>query len=173
MRWWRRTPAAPAKPITVQLELEDLLGCRSRDPRDEQLGRTCRPPPERFWGASIRLFQVDVLVVHVSLRVIGDWLEAPLVVAAFQSRFRRTIVLVAQDRHGVPMYFGPAAIARVLGRIPFGALAWQRYRYSTPRPPMLPIPVDPPEQPWSDSNNGVMSYLPTVIRDRDQAATRR
>jgi hypothetical protein len=129
--------------------------------------------PERFWGAGIRLFGVDVLVVYVSPRVIADRLEAPVVVAGFQARFHRTIVLVAQNRRGVPTYFGPEEIARVLAKIPFDALTWKRYRFSAPRPPMLPIPIDPPRADSSESDGRPFSYLRTVVRDRDQVQTRR
>jgi len=134
-----------------------------------------RPSPDRFWGAGIRLFQADVLLIYVSLQVIVDWLEAPLVVAAFHARFGRTIVLAAQDARGVPTYFGPAAIARVLARIPFDALGWKRYRYARPQPPMLPIPVDPLPAGGSSSfdDPGPFSYLPTKTRDRRQIPTRR
>jgi hypothetical protein len=99
--------------------------------------------PDCFTGATIRLFQVEVLVVYVPRHVVGDRALAPTVVAAFHARFNRTIVLAAQDRCGVPTYFGPAPIATVLSRIPFDALAWRRYRYRKAKPMMLPIPTDP------------------------------
>ena len=109
--------------------------------------------PDCFTGATIRLFQVDVLVVYVPRHVVSDRALAPTVVAAFHVRFNRTIVLATQDRNGVPTYFGPGPIANVLSRIPFDALAWRRYRYRKPKPMMLPIPTDPlPED--CDSNTG-------------------
>jgi hypothetical protein len=98
---------------------------------------------EFFTGATIRLFQVEVLVVIVPAYVLGDRALAPMIVAAFHKRFVRTIVLVAQDRRGVPTYFGPAAIATVLSKIPFDALAWRQYRFNKPKPMMLPIPSYP------------------------------
>lgn len=115
---------------------DDLLPTSACEPVDVDAAR--------FIGATIRLFDVEVLVVQVALRVIGDRGEAPALVAAFQARFKRTIVLVAQDRRGVPTFFGPGPIAMVLSKIPFEALTWQRYRYRPPRPRMLPIPIDPP-----------------------------
>jgi len=118
--------------------------------------------PERFWGASIRLFQADVLLVYVSLAIVRDPLEASLVVAAFHARFGRTIALAAQAADGTPTYFGPGPIAQVLAQIPFDALGWKRYRYALPKPPMLPIPVDPPCECES-------SYVRTAIRDRETA----
>jgi hypothetical protein len=121
--------------------------------------------PDCFTGATIRLFQVDVLVVYVPRHVVGDRALAPTVVAAFHARFNRTVVLAAQDRRGVPTYFGPAPIATVLSRIPFDALAWRRYRYRKPKPMMLPIPTDPlPED--RDSNTGGWSAWHSDPRSR-------
>ncbi|MBA2541894.1 MAG: hypothetical protein H0V17_19775 [Deltaproteobacteria bacterium] len=126
--------------------------------------------PDCFTGATIRLFQADVLIVYVPRHVVGDRALAPTVVAAFHARFNRTIVLAAQDRTGIPTYFGPGPIATVLSRIPFDALAWRRYRYRKPKPMMLPIPTDPlPED--CDSNGGSWSarhsnQRPSGERDR-------
>jgi hypothetical protein len=111
--------------------------------------------PDTFTAATIRLFQRDVLVVYVPPNVLGDRAQAPMVVAAFHARYQRPIVLAAQDRRGVPTYFGPAAIASVLSRIPFDALAWRRYRFRRPKPMMLPVPSDPlPEDRDSGSVGG-------------------
>jgi hypothetical protein len=98
---------------------------------------------EHFCGATIQLFQTEVLIVLVASRLLGDRVEAPLVVAAFQARFEKTIVLAAQDTRGVPTFFGPGPIAEVLARIPFDALGWKQYRFSKPKPAMLPIPTYP------------------------------
>lgn len=99
--------------------------------------------PETFRGATINLFEGEVLVACVPAHVLGDRALAPVVVAAFYQRFQRTIVLASQDRRGVPTYFGPAAIVAVLARIPFDALSWKQYRFRKPRLMMLPIPIDP------------------------------
>lgn len=130
---------------------DDLLPTSACEPVDVDAAR--------FIGATIRLFDVEVLVVQVALRVIGDRGEAPALVAAFQARFKRTIVLVAQDRRGVPTFFGPGPIAMVLSKIPFEALTWQRYRYRPPRPRMLPIPIDPPrDDSASDGSIDASAY---------------
>jgi hypothetical protein len=126
---------------------DDLLPTSACEPVDVDTAR--------FIGATIRLFDVEVLVVQVALRVIGDRGEAPALVAAFQARFKRTIVLVAQDRRGVPTFFGPGPIAMVLSKIPFEALTWQRFRYRPPRPRMLPIPIDPPPRDDSASDGSI------------------
>ncbi|HEU0035703.1 MAG TPA: hypothetical protein VFQ53_34060 [Kofleriaceae bacterium] len=102
------------------------------------------PMPCSFEGASIKLYGAHVLLVVVHPWVLHDPIERELHVIAFRTRFRRTIVLVARDRHGTPTYWGPAAIVRALGVLPFEALSWERYLYRRPPPPMLPIPVDPP-----------------------------
>lgn len=117
---------------------------------EEQVRDAVDVDAARFIGATIRLFDVEVLVVQVPPRVLGDRVEAPALVAAFHARFGHTIVLVAQDRRGVPTFFGPGPIAMVLAAIPFGALAWKRYRFRPPRPQMLPIPIDPPPSYTSD-----------------------
>lgn len=121
-------------------------------------GRIAREPPiavdidaARFIATTLHLFETEVLVVQVAPRVLGDRGEAPALVAAFHARFRRTIVLVAQDGRGVPTYFGPGPIAAVLAKIPFDAFAWRRYRYRRPRPQMLPIPIDPLPSYTSDA----------------------
>jgi hypothetical protein len=131
------------------------------------------PVIDRFWGACIRLFQVDVLVVYVWPTLLRNKTQRQNLVAAFSARFARPIVLAAVDDKNVASYFGPAPITQVLGRIPFEALAWRRYRFATPTPMMLPIPAEPPREDSSDSSDERYSYLPTVIRDPDQEETRR
>jgi hypothetical protein len=146
----------------------------------EHLPTSAREPIDvdaaRFIGAEIRLFDVDVLVVQVAPRVIGDRCEAPALVAAFAARFKRTIVLVAHDRRGMPTFFGPGPIAQVLGRIPGEALTWKRYRYRPPRPMMLPIPVDPLPQYTSDGYNEYASAIEGMsansVEQRGAALTR-
>ncbi len=151
----------------------------AREHRDDQRARDI--DAARFIGATIQLFEAEVLVVQVAPRVLGDRGEAPAVVAAFQARFRRTIVLVSQDCRGVPTYFGPAPIAEVLGKIPFDAFAWRRYRYRRPPPQMLPIPTDPlpsytSDAAWSESEDEAPNSAPSVTipgRKREAPPARR
>lgn len=110
--------------------------------------------PISFEAALIRLYGAEVLVVIVARHILDDASEGPLVVAAFHARYRRTIVLAALDPRGVPTYFGPEAIARVLAGIPFDALSWRRYRYRQKVPAMLPIPVEE-----SDARDSQPSFL--------------
>lgn len=143
--------------VTNRPHAAELLPTSAREPIDVDAAR--------FIGATIRLFDVEVLVVQVALRVIGDRGEAPALVAAFQARFKRTIVLVAQDRRGIPTLFGPGPIALVLSRIPLEALTWQRYRYRPPRPMMLPIPIDPPRE--DSASDGYESIDANAYRTAD------
>ncbi len=151
---------APAAIVARPLEVLPTSAC---EPVDVDAAR--------FIGATIRLFDVEVLVVEVAPRVIGDRGEAPSLVAAFQARFKRTIVLVARDRRGAPTFFGPGPIAMVLSKMPFEALTWQRFRYRPPRPMMLPIPIDPPRQDSASYEYG--SVDASAYRSADRSADNR
>lgn len=102
------------------------------------------PPPGTFIGAVLPVCGVEVLIVVVHPHVLADLHEANLYVVAFHERFRRTIVLVAQDAHGRPRFYGPTEIARVLSALPFEVLPWRWLLYRTQPPPTwrLPIPKD-------------------------------
>jgi hypothetical protein len=129
---------------------------------------------ETFCGATIRLFQTEVLIVLVASRLLGNREEVPLVVAAFQAKFGRTIVLAAQDTRGVPTFFGPGPIANVLARIPFDALGWKQYRFSKPKPQLLPIPTEPlPEDRSSYASASIVKSRNTLAFGEDAGATRR
>jgi len=121
--------------------------------------------PANFVGATIKLYGGDILIVSVPPWVIADTYESQLLVIAFRSRFRRTIVLVARDPHGVPIYYGPLAIVQVLRVLPFDALSWQRYVYRKTPPRKLPIPIDLPADE-TDSQPS-WSYCVTPDTDRD------
>ena len=89
----------------------------------------------------------EVLIVVVRPWVLADRHEANLFVVAFYTRFKRVVILMAQDERGVPSYFGPTGIVEVLGRLPFELIPWQRLPYRTVRPASwkLPIPQDTPD----------------------------
>jgi hypothetical protein len=114
--------------------------------------------PSAFEGATLRLYDTELLVIHVAPAVLADRYESQLLVVAFAARFARTIVLVARDAAGIPTYFGPSAIARALAALPFDALTWRRYRFHRPAPAMLPIPRDPTRE--TDSRPS-WSFCPT------------
>jgi hypothetical protein len=94
---------------------------------------------------------VDVLIVVVKPWILTDEHEAALYVVAFQMRFQRTIVLMAQNDARVPTYYGPAPIVHALCTLPFEIIPWQRMLYRLPRPRswQLPIPPEPAPEPSS------------------------
>lgn len=102
-----------------------------------------------FIGAALPICGIDVLIVVVQPDVLADPHECNLYVIAFQTRFGRAIVLVAQDDLLVPTYFGPLVIVRALSMLPFDLIPWRRmlYRMPRPKPWQLPIPRDATELP--------------------------
>lgn len=102
------------------------------------------PPPGTFIGAVLPVCGVEVLIVVVRPQILADLHEANLYVVAFHERFRRSIVLVAQDSRGTPTFYGPVQIARVLSTLPFEVLPWRWLLYRAEPPPSwrLPIPKD-------------------------------
>src|SRR5512139_2558347 len=104
--------------------------------------------PSVFVGAFLPVAGVDVLIVLVHPSILGDVHEANLYVTAFGLRFRRTIILVAQDAARFPTFYGPVGLVQPLSRLPFDVIPWQRlcYRVAKPRPWRLPIPRDRPSQ---------------------------
>ena len=121
--------------------------------------------PANFVGATIKLYGGDVLIVSVPPWVIADPYESQLLVVAFRSRFRRTIVLVAWDPRGVPTYYGPITIVQALRVLPYDALSWQRYVYRKTPPRKLPIPTELP--PNETDSRPSWSYCVTPDTDRD------
>jgi hypothetical protein len=165
----------PATPAPTAVAAPPIAHATDAAP-EKTTGAKAVPPIDRFWGASIRLFQVDVLVVYVWPTLVADRRQRGELLATFQTRFARPIVLAALDDKNVATYFGPGPIAKVLARIPFEALAWRKYRFAIPSPMMLPIPPEPPPDDSGESSGGAgayrYSYLATAIRDRDQEETR-
>jgi hypothetical protein len=128
--------------------------------------------PAMFDGATIRLYGVEILVVLVQPAVLADPYECQLLVVAFAGRFARTIVLVAQDAHGVPTYYGPAAIARALSGLPFDALTWRRYRFRRPPPAKLPIPIDDDSRADQTDSQPSWSYCEPPDTEPDDTTVR-
>ena len=98
-----------------------------------------------FTGALLPVCGADVLIVAVQPWVLASAHESQLYVVAFQLRFGRTIVLMAQDERRTPTYYGPAGIVRVLRSLPFDIIPWRKlpYRTAPPRSWKLPIPREP------------------------------
>lgn len=121
------------------------------------------PGPPMFTGAMMPVCGVDVLIVVVRPWILADTHEANLYVVAFNYRFKRTIVLMAQDpTTNVPTYYGPAGIVNTICSLPFEIMPWQRIAYKVPKPPpwRLPIPPEPPRHDTSEvgSNKATRSY---------------
>jgi len=100
--------------------------------------------------------------------VLANIHEANLFVVAFQERFRRTIVLVAQRADGAARFYGPVDIVRVLQALPLELVPWRRILlHTTPPPPWrLPIP-QPQPHPHSAMPAGsaeITRVLPTHHR---------
>lgn len=97
-----------------------------------------------FQGAVLPVRGVEVLIVVVQPWVLTDLHEANLFMFAFQTRFQRPVVLVAQDEHGAPHFYGPTELARTLRALPLPVIPWRRFLYRPePRPTwQLPIPAD-------------------------------
>ena len=130
--------------------------------------RFARCSSATFVGAVLPVCGVDVLIVVVQPAILASAHESALYVIAFQTRFRKTIVLVSQNAANVPTYYGPAGIVNVLCTLPFEMIPWKRMRYRVPREPawQLPIPRDPP--PVDTSSIPVTSSMvETVIYDGD------
>jgi hypothetical protein len=116
---------------------------------------TCEPRlayRSYFTGAVLPVCDVEVLIVVVAPRIMFDTYEANLYVAAFNLRFKRTIVLLSQDEQTlVPTFYGPAGIVRALSTLPFELIPWQHLLYRVAKPPAWKLPI-PPERPAHDSS---------------------
>lgn len=130
-----------------------------------------------FVGAALPVCGVDVLIVVVRPSILADVDEASLYVVAFGFRFKRTIVLMAQDEARVPTYFGPANVVRAISVLPFEIIPWQRLLFRVPKPPPFRLPI-PPEQPPDDSTGRYDSSIEGSIEEmtkallQDRAASR-
>ncbi len=122
--------------------------------------RSADPAPGSFTGAALPICGVEVLIVVVHPWVLADIHEANLYVVAFHERFRRIIVLVAQGPDGVPCFYGPTNIVRVLHGLPFEMIPWRRLLYRTAPPPSWRLPI-PQARGRGDRAGDGASPLPT------------
>lgn len=133
--------------------------------------RFARSTKSTFVGAALPVCGVDVLIVVVQPSVLASSHESALYVIAFQTRFKKTIVLVAQNALNVPTFYGPAGIVNVLCTLPLEMIPWRRMQYRVPRGPawQLPIPRDPAPTEGSDrsSISVTSSMVETVMYDGD------
>lgn len=82
-----------------------------------------------FIGAFLTLGSVDSLVVVVPYAILTDAFESELHVIGFYARYQRPILLVAQNHRGIPTYYGPADLVRIIARLPFESIPYERHVY--------------------------------------------
>lgn len=83
-----------------------------------------------FDGAFIRQQGVEFAVVVVRRHVIASTTSANRTVAAFAAHLGRPVVLMAQDSHGHPTWYGRRDISRFMSRVPLAAIRWRRITIS-------------------------------------------
>jgi hypothetical protein len=78
-------------------------------------------------GAVIREQGVKFAVVAVKSYVLDNQSEADDAVAGLMPVFGLPVVLMAQDSHGRPTYYGRRDIAAFMSRVPVNAIPWRHY----------------------------------------------
>jgi len=82
----------------------------------------------QFEGAVIREQNVTFAVVIVKKHIIDNRLEADRTMRGFAPAFPdMPIVLMAQDRHGRPTYYGRPDLSRFMAEVSLRAVAWKRF----------------------------------------------
>ena len=117
-----------------------------------------------FQGALLPVYGFEVLLVVVQPWVLAAPPEANLFAAAFQRRFRRPVVLVAQDERGNPYFYGDTAFARALSALPLPLIPWRRYLYRPEARPTWQLPI-PPEDDQGAPMNAAETRAPRDLRD--------
>lgn len=164
-------PHPPVTPAGTGARPSRDAGASSRPPdpagATRDVGASSRPPapaPGSFTGAALPICGVEVLIVVVHPWVLADVHEANLYVVAFHERFRRIIVLVAQGADGVPCFYGPTNIVRVLHGLPFEMIPWRRLLYRTAPPPAWRLPIPPARDREDRAGAGDASPRPSSPR---------
>jgi hypothetical protein len=78
-------------------------------------------------GAVIREQGVTFAVVIVKPHVVSNAHDAREAIAGLAPVFGAPVVLMAQDSHGRPTYFGRQDLARFLSDVPVNAIPWRHY----------------------------------------------
>lgn len=78
-------------------------------------------------GAVIREQGQTFAVVIVKPHVIQNRAEAAEAIESFLPIFGVPVVLMAQDGHGRPTYYGRQDIARFMSSVPLRAIPWKEY----------------------------------------------
>ena len=78
-------------------------------------------------GAVIREQGVTFAVVIVKPHVVANAHDAQEAIAGLMPAFRAPVVLMAQDGHGQPTFYGRPDLARFMSNVPVSAIPWKRY----------------------------------------------
>lgn len=82
----------------------------------------------KFQGAIIKEQGIQFALVVVKRHIVQNSHEADGAIAAFSPAFQGIpVVLMAQDNHGTPTYYGRKDISRFMANIPLDAVPWQEY----------------------------------------------
>jgi hypothetical protein len=81
----------------------------------------------RVQGAVLREQGQTFAIVVVKPHVVRNNAEAADAIRGFMPVFGVPVVLMAQDGHGRPIYFGRQDIARFMSSIPLSAIPWREY----------------------------------------------
>lgn len=82
-----------------------------------------------FQGALIREQGVEFAIVIVKGHVLQSRPEANRIAASFHPVFGGVpVVLMAQDFHGTPTYYGRSDIVRFMTTVPLAAVPWSEYQ---------------------------------------------
>ncbi len=85
----------------------------------------------KFQGAVIKEQGVTFAIVIVNKHVVDNRTTANEAIQSFQRYFPGLpLVLMAQDSHGTPTYFGRTDIAKFMANVPIQAVPWKEYTAS-------------------------------------------
>lgn len=82
----------------------------------------------QFEGAIIREQGVTIAVVVVCSSTLQNTFQANEAIQSFQPVFPgMPIVLMAQDGHGRPTYYGRRDLSQFMANVPLRSVPWRRY----------------------------------------------
>lgn len=82
----------------------------------------------KFQGALIKEQGVTFAIVIVKAHILNIRHECDKAIAAFTPYFPGVpIVLMAQDTHGTPRYYGRQDIVKFLAKVDFRRIPWKEY----------------------------------------------
>jgi hypothetical protein len=86
----------------------------------------------QFQGALIKEQNVTFGVVIVKPHVLSNTIEANETIAVFQVQIfgGYPVVLMAQNTHGTPTYYGRKDIVNFMGSVPLASIPWKEYTLS-------------------------------------------